>query len=91
MKQLNDKTVRQLGPQFVYVSDSVLQYYEERPDEYSICPAIGSVSYQNQWSVSYCQRQRLSRVDTVLVPLNKKTPIDVSSIRVARVVQERVD
>ena len=49
---VTDKTVRQLGPQFVYVSDSVLQYYEERPDEYSICPEIGSVSYQNQWSYS---------------------------------------
>ena len=88
---VTDKTVRQFGPQFVYVSDSVLQYYEERPDKYSICPEIGSVSYRNQWSVSCCQHQRLSIVDTVLVPLNKKTPIDVSSIRVARVVQERVD
>jgi len=53
---ISKNTARQLGLKFVYVNDSVLQYYEEHPNEYSICPESGSVRYQDQWGVSHCHR-----------------------------------
>jgi len=39
----------------VYVMDSVLEIYEGLP-EYSVHPESGSVSYGNQWGVSYARR-----------------------------------
>jgi len=47
---------KQSSREYVYVSDSVLQYYEDRPNEFSICPELGSVSFQGQWSVGHCDR-----------------------------------
>ena len=41
---------------YVYVRDSFLKKYEEHPDIFEINPETGSVSYSNQWSLSYCYR-----------------------------------
>lgn len=40
---------------FIYVSDNVLEKYES-DDNYDVYPLTGSVSYRNQWAVSYCKR-----------------------------------
>ena len=42
-------------PDYVYVKDSVLEYYEGQ-HEYSIGPESGSVSFGSQWSIGYCSR-----------------------------------
>lgn len=42
--------------QFVYVKDSVLADYEERPDIFSINPESGGVSLNSIWSTGYCRR-----------------------------------
>lgn len=41
--------------EYVYVSDNVLAAYEADED-YEVYPLSGSVSYRNQWSVTYCER-----------------------------------
>lgn len=41
--------------EYIYVSDKVLEKYEADTD-YEVNPLSGSVSYRNQWSVSYCER-----------------------------------
>lgn len=41
--------------EYIYVSDEVLSKYES-DDDYEVYPKSGSVSYGNQWSVTYCER-----------------------------------
>lgn len=68
---------RQLSLKYVYVRDLVLQYYEEHPKEYSICPESGSVSYQNQWQVSYCHRLSRNIIQLEIKKLYEGCPPDV--------------
>lgn len=74
---VTDKTARQLGLQFVYVSDSVLQHYEEHSADYSIYPESGSVSYQGQWTVSYCERLSRDIIRLEIRKLYEGCPPDV--------------
>lgn len=45
-----------LGTRYVYVSDKVLEKYEENPDAYEINPESGAVSYGGHWGVGWCDR-----------------------------------
>lgn len=60
----------------VYVSDSVLGQYEGR-SEYSIDPESGSVSYGNQWSVSYTQRIGRDLIAVELKKLYESNPPEI--------------
>ncbi len=68
---------RKLGLKYVYVDDSVLQYYEEHPDKYTIYPESGSVSYGAQWSVSYCQRVSRNLIQIEIKKLYEGCPPEV--------------
>ncbi len=53
---ITSKNWNQFPGQFVYVNDSVLAKYEERPDIFTIDPETGGVSLSSIWSVGYCRR-----------------------------------
>ena len=74
---VTDKIARQLGLQYVYVDDSVLKFYEDHSDDYSIYPENGAVSYQGQWSVSYCERLSRNIIRLEIKKLYEGCPPDV--------------
>lgn len=70
-------TARKLGLEYVYVEDEVLLPYEQDPEQYSIHPESGAVSYKGQWSVSYCDRITRNMIRLEIKKLYEGCPPEV--------------
>jgi len=60
----------------IFVSDSVLEHYEGRP-EFGVYPESGAVSYGGQWHIGDCRRIGRNHIAVVLRKLYEGTPSDV--------------
>ncbi|MFH6983592.1 hypothetical protein [Marinoscillum luteum] len=61
---------------YVYVSDDVLDKYEQDED-YNVQPESGSVSYGIHWRVSHCDRVGRNAIKIEIKKLYEGTPYDV--------------
>ncbi|MEE9442531.1 MAG: hypothetical protein V3V99_07675 [candidate division Zixibacteria bacterium] len=76
----NPVTEKYSGPgpmPYIYVKDSVLDFYESNPHKYDIYPESGSVGFRNQWSVGYSNRVGRDLIRVEIKKLYESTPPDV--------------